>query len=191
MAVITSLGACSRHSTESDPAAETSAESAAVGTPSAASSGAGQATTPGAGGQILTLEGLSTLKLGQPVPDASSWSERGAQASDTCRIITSPDYPGVYAIAEQGKVRRITAGEGATARTIEGIGPGSTRKQVDEAFPGLRESPHKYISGGKYLTAPVSSRDDPAVRLELSPSGKVTVLHVGMMPQLGYVEGCS
>lgn len=187
VAVITSLGACSGEGSESSPT-----EAATTSTPEPAKpEDASSAAVPGAGGRFLTLEGLGPLRLGQAVPDGSSWAERGAQASETCRVVSSPDYPGVYVIAEQGKVRRISASEGASVRTVEGIGPGSTRKQVDEAFPGFRESPHKYVSGGKYLTAPNAESGDPAVRMELSPSGKVTVLHVGMMPQLGYVEGCS
>lgn len=188
VAVITTLGACSGGgSSDSVPteAAVTAAPEPAMPQETA------PAAVPGAGGRFLTLEGLGPLRLGQTVPEGSSWAERGAQASETCRTVTSPDYPGVYAIVEQGKVRRISAGEGASVKTIEGIGPGSTRKQVDEAFPGFRESQHKYVRGGKDLIAPNAPSGDPAVRLELSPSGKVTALHVGVMPALGYVEGCS
>lgn len=195
VAVITSLGACSRSGSDSEATAEASAPAVANAPRPAAPASSSAAPQPGsvpdAGVQVLTLEGLNTLRLGQPVPDGSTWAERGAQASETCRVITSPDYPGVYAIAEQGKVRRISVSDGSGVKTVEGIGPGSTRKQVDEAFPGFRETPHKYVTGGKYLTAPNAPSGDPAVRLELSPSGKVTVLHIGMMPVLGYVEGCS
>lgn len=140
---------------------------------------------------VLTLGGLGTLKIGQPVPKGGTWAERGAQASDTCRLVSSPKYPGVYAIAEQGKVRRISVSERSDVRTIEGIGFGSTRAQVDNAFPGFREEPHKYVDGGKYLTAPGVTKDNPGVRFELDQTGKVTAVHVGTMPVLSYVEGCS
>lgn len=59
-------------------------------------------------GNVLALEGLGDLLIGRAVPAGNKWTERGAQASDACRTISSPDYPGVYAIIEQGKVRRIT-----------------------------------------------------------------------------------
>lgn len=143
------------------------------------------------GDHVLTLDGLGALKIGQPVPKGGTWAERGAQASDTCRLVSSPKYPGVYAIAEQGKVRRISVSERSDVRTIEGIGFGSTRAQVDNAFPGFREAPHKYVEGGTYLTAPGATKDTAAVRLELDPAGKVTAMHVGTMPVLGYVEGCA
>ena len=143
------------------------------------------------GDHVLTLEGLGALKIGQPVPKGGTWAERGAQASDTCRLVSSPKYPGVYAIAEQGKVRRISVGERSDVRTIEGIGFGSSRAKVDDAFPGFREAPHEYVDGGKYLTAPGATKDNAGVRFELDQAGKVTAMHVGTMPVLGYVEGCA
>jgi hypothetical protein len=143
------------------------------------------------GNHVLTLDGLGELKIGQAVPKGGTWAERGAQASDTCRLLSSPKYPGVYAIAEGGKVRRITVSEKSDVRTAEAIGFGSSRAQVDGAFPGFRESPHKYVEGGKYLTAPGAEKGNVAVRFELDASGKVTAMHIGTMPVLGYVEGCS
>ena len=143
------------------------------------------------GDHVLTLDGLGALKIGQPVPAGETWAERGAQASDSCRLVSSPKYPGVYAIAEQGKVRRISVSERSDVRTIEGIGFGSSRAQVDDAFPGFRQEPHKYVEGGKYLAAPGAENGNVAVRFELDPAGKVTAMHVGTMPVLGYIEGCS
>lgn len=140
---------------------------------------------------VLTLGGLGALKIGQAVPKGGTWAERGAQTSETCRLLSSPKYPGVYAIAEGGKVRRITVSEKSDVRTAEGIGSGSTRAQVDGAFPGLRETPHHYVEGGKYLTAPGAEKGDVAVRFELDAAGKVTAMHTGTMPVLGYVEGCA
>ncbi|MEJ6011305.1 hypothetical protein [Novosphingobium aquae] len=195
---ITSLGACSGQRSDSEPTSEAanasgaSAQSAldAVVSPTAAVQ-FGDAAGPGAGGRVLTLSGLGTLLFDQAPPGDGPWSERGAQASDTCRVITSADYPGVYAITEGGKVRRITAGASSNVTSIEGIGVGSTRAQVNDAFPGFQETPHKYVAGAKYLTTPGAENGRPAVRLEMSPQGKVTAIHIGMMPTLGYVEACS
>lgn len=143
-------------------------------------------------GNVLALEGLSDLRIGQPVPASSNWTERGAQASDACRTTSSPDYPGVYAIIEQGKVRRITAGRNSSVRLSENIGVGSTEKEVLRSFPGFRAEPHKYVaSPAKYLTAPNAASGDSALRFEIGSDGKVSLIHVGMMPVLGYVEGCS
>jgi hypothetical protein len=196
IAAITTLGACSGQRSDSaatqEAAIDASASSSfdAVVSPTSAAE-FGDAAGPGAGGRVLTLVGLGTLHLGQPLPGDGPWAERGAQSSDTCRVISSADYPGVYAITEGGKVRRITAGEGSNVKTIEGIGVGSTRAQIEESFAGFEETPHKYVAGGKYLTTPGANKIDPAVRFELSPQGKVTAMHFGIMPTLGYVEACS
>jgi hypothetical protein len=55
---------------------------------------------------------------------------------------------------------------------------------------GIRK--HKYQDApAKYLTAPNAASGDPAVRFEIGSGGKVSLIHVGIMPALGYVEGCS
>lgn len=142
--------------------------------------------------QKLTLDGLGALKIGQPVPAGSGWAEHGAQASDTCRTISSPDHPGVYAIVEGGKVRRVTLGERSTVKLAEGIGVGSTEAEVRAAFPGFRQAPHEYVDPpAKYLTAPSAEAGDPALRFEIGADGQVSLVHVGTMPVLGYVEGCA
>lgn len=140
--------------------------------------------------KVIGLEGLADLKLGQPPP--ASWAEHGAQASDTCRTVTSPDYPGVYAIVAGGNVRRITVGQRSDVKLVEGVGVGAAEADVAKWFAGFRSEPHKYVEApAKYLTAPNAASGDPAVRFEIGADGKVSLIHVGMMPELGYVEGCS
>ena len=141
---------------------------------------------------VLALEGLSDLAIGKPVPAKSSWAERGAQASDECRTMTSPDYPGVYAIVEGGAVRRISAGQRSSIKLAEGLGVGATEAEVKKWFPSFRVEPHKYEAApAKYLTAPNAPGGDSALRFEIGSDGKVSLIHVGTMPVLGYVEGCA
>lgn len=151
-----------------------------------------EAASPAASQPVLRLEGLGPLRIGAPVPANSGWGERFAQISDACRTVSSPDLPGVYAIVEGGRVRRITLGRGSAVRLIEGIGVGATEAEVRAAFPGFREAPHEYVDPpGKYLTAPNAASGDPALRFEIGADGKVSLVHVGTMPVLGYVEGCA
>ena len=126
------------------------------------------------------------------MPAGSGWAERGAQISDECRTVSSPDFPGVYVIVEGGKVRRITIGERSDVKLIEGIGTGSTEAEVRAAFPGFRLAAHKYVDPpAKYLTAPNAEGGDPALRFEIGEDSRVSLVHVGTMPVLGYVEGCA
>lgn len=145
-----------------------------------------------ANAQTLTLEGLGPLKIGQPVPGDSGFAPRGAQIpGSTCGTVSSPDYPGVHAIVEGNAVRRITAGQRSTVKLVEGIGVGATEQQVLADFAGFRSTPHKYVEApAKYLTAPNADSGDPALRFEIGQDGKVSLIHIGTMPVLGYVEGC-
>ncbi len=143
-------------------------------------------------GRTLALEGLGALRIGEAVPRGSGWAERGAQIDEGCRTVSSPDYPGVYAIVTEGKVRRITVGQRSNVKLVEGIGVGSPEREVRQAFGGFRAEPHKYEDRpAKYLTAPNAASGDPALRFEIGQDGKVSLIHVGTMPVLGYVEGCA
>lgn len=171
-----------------ESAAATTDDSALDGDPSAPPAATG---TPAPDRMTLSLEGLGGLVVGKPVPKGSSFAERGIQISDTCRTVSSPDYPGVYAMTDSkgGDVRRITVGKGSDVKLVEGIGVGATEKDVLAAFPGFRSTPHKYAeTPSKYLTQP---GNDPRLRFEIGDDRRVSLIHVGMMPFLGYVEGCA
>ncbi|MBD3731000.1 MAG: hypothetical protein IE933_15015 [Sphingomonadales bacterium] len=147
-------------------------------------------TSPGLPSTTLRLEGLGDLAIGQPLPAASSFAVRGAQIpGSSCKIASSPDYPDVYALIEQGEVRRITVSGDSRVRLVEGIGPGSSEAEARQAFPGFVATPHKYVEApAKYLTQPGK---DPRLEFEIDHDGKVSAVHVGLMPQLAYVEGCA
>lgn len=145
-----------------------------------------------AGARVIGLEGLGDLRIGEPVPAGSGWKSRGAQAGDQCTTVTSPAYPGVYAIVENGRVGRITVGKRSDVKLMEGIGVGAREAEVEKWFAGFRSEPHKYEEApAKYLTAPGAERGDPALRFEIGRDGRVSLIHVGTMPALGYVEGCA
>lgn len=189
------LAACSANRNDEPGAAAT--ESAAAATDDSAMADArdlaptSPAAGPTTGGRVLALEGLGHLVIGKPIPAGSSFAERGAQIDDTCRTVSSPEYPGVHAITEGqgGPLRRITVGERSDIELAEGIGVGATEQEVLAAFPGFRATPHKYVSApAKYLTQP---GNDPRLRFEIGENGRVSLIHAGLMPELGYVEGCA
>ncbi len=184
------LAACSPEPADAPDTAPDAANQATP--PAAASPPPSAAPPPSAPANMLTLDGLGALRIGQAVPAGSGWAERGAQISDECRTVSSPDFPGAYAIVEDGKVRRITIGERSDVKLAEGIGVGASEAEVRAAFPAFREEPHVYIGlPAKYLTAPNAEAGDPALRFETDADGEVSLIHAGTMPVLGYVEGCA
>lgn len=184
------LAACnSQPAPDAEPAAD---ETAAM---TQAPPIAPEKTVPGAdpvrSPDILSLAGLGDLRIGKPVPADSRWRAAGAQASDSCLVFSSPDYPGAYAIVEGGKVRRISIGQRSQVSLVEGIGIGATEAEVLQYFP-FPATPHKYVDApGKYLTAPNADSGSSALRFEIGSDGTVSQIHVGTMPVLGYVEACS
>ncbi len=190
-ALLLCLAACSQEPANApDPAANAANQSAAAPPSPAPSAPTPAETRPAA--NVLTLEGLGALQIGAAVPAGSGWAERGAQISDACSTVSSPEFPGVYAIVVGGKVRRVTVGERSDVELVEGIGTGATEAAVRAAFPGFREAPHEYSEApAKYLTAPNAPGGDSALRFEIGTDRKVSLVHVGTMPVLGYVEGCA
>lgn len=167
-----------------EPVVDESAVAAPAAAPAAPATGA----TVDA--NTLTLEGLGDLVIGRPIPAGSSFASRGAQLpGSTCRTASSPDYPGIYAMTVDGELRRITLSDESAVALVEGIGAGASEAQVRAAFPGFEESPHKYLAApGKYLTQPGG---DPRLRFEIGADRKVSLIHVGALPELTWVEGCA
>ncbi|EMD82958.1 hypothetical protein [Pacificimonas flava] len=195
------LGACSSASDDPAPDATATESSTTEIAPSpesatqensAMADADDEAVTPATADGVLGLEGLGELRIGEPVPADGTWAERGAQTGDACRTVSSPDYPGVYAIVTDGQVQRITAGQRSDVTLAEGIGVGASQAEVTEWFAGFREEPHKYVEApAKYLTAPNAESGESALRFEIGEDGKVSMIHVGVMPVLAYVEGCA
>lgn len=185
------LAACSSEPSAPDATADP-ANSVATGARAPEAPAPPPSPSPEPGTDLLTLEGLGPLRIGEPVPPGSGWSEKGAQISDSCRTVSAAAHPGVYAIVEGGRVRRISLGQRSDVKLAAGIGVGATEREVRAAFPGFREEPHKYVEApAKYLTAPNAPDGDAALRFEIGADGKVSLIHVGTMPVLGYVEGCA
>ena len=141
---------------------------------------------------MLTPSALGKLRVGEKVPAGSEWGERFAQVPGGCRTISSPKFPGAHAIVEDGIVRRITIGERSAVTLVNGIGIGATEAEVRASYPQFVEEPHKYVAApGKYLTAPDAAEGGPALRFEIGADRKVSLIHAGTLPVLGYVEGCA
>ncbi|UYV16682.1 hypothetical protein [Porphyrobacter sp. ULC335] len=187
-ALVLCVGACAPGPADTSDAGSATGSSSAPAATAAANTSAAALSER----NVLGLEGLGMLRLGEPVPPTSSWIERGAQVPGSCTTITSPEFPGVYAIVEARKVQRVTVGGQSEVKLREGIGVGTPEAEVRAAFPNFREEPHKYVeSPAKYLTSPDAVPGRVALRFEIDRDGKVGFIHVGLMPVLAYVEGCA
>ncbi|MCJ2179751.1 hypothetical protein [Novosphingobium album (ex Hu et al. 2023)] len=199
-ALILVLAACSSKPTaaEEPPATPVASDGGAADTvtgdenASDAAAGTKPMVMPVGTPPVLEPEGLGELRIGKAVPAGSGWRDLAAKDPDVCHIFESGDFPGVYAIVENGKVRRITAGEEAGVTLADGIGVGASEAAVKAAYPGFKSEPHAYDSDpAKYLTDPAAGERHPGLRFEIGQDGKVSLIHAGTMPDLTYVEGCA
>ncbi|MCW3834627.1 hypothetical protein ACFQ1E_03830 [Sphingomonas canadensis] len=189
-ALALSLPACS------PKPAETPANDAAANAVDANAAAPATAPSPAAAAaaaaNVLTPEGLAELRIGEPLPAGTAWKKDEQQASDSCITYSAAAFPGVYAIVEDGAVRRISVVEGTAVKLATGIGIGATEAAVRAAYPGLIERPHDYTPApAKNLTTPGTKGRNPGLRFEIGEDGKLSIIHAGAEPVLGYSEGCA
>ena len=180
------------------PGAPDNPGSAAPGAPAppAAPDDAAESPAPAATRVALRPAGYDTIRIGAAPSTATGYSLTDDRSyDDGCRIYLSSRLPHFYAIVENGVVMRITAygdeSGASSVRTDRGIGVGSTEAEVRAAFAPLREEPHHYVEAPAKDLFFGGTEEAPGLRFEIGADGRVSSLHAGLMPTLGYVEGCS
>jgi hypothetical protein len=66
---------------------------------------------------------------------------------------------------------------------------GMTKAAVQVLYGSIEAQPHKYVDGAEYLRVR-APHGDALLVFETDAAGKVTRWHVGVPPQVDYVEGC-
>lgn len=116
---------------------------------------------------------------------------------DFSLLFLAPERTSPVADAEAGVLGRVSV-EGlidhSPARTEAGVGIGSTKAEVLEAYATdvVEVSPHQYVEGGEYID--VSGSQDPVptlLRFETDGDAKVTSIHGGLPDAARLIEGCA
>jgi hypothetical protein len=146
---------------------------------------------------VLTAGGYDTIRIGARPAEAEGYelADDGSY-EESCRIYTSPRLPSSYAIVEDGRIMRLTGFQERESgpsplRTDRGIGVGSTEAEVRAAYTPLQEQPHHYVEAPAKDLFFGGTEREPGLRFEIGADGRVTNVHAGLMPVLGYVEACS
>ena len=112
--------------------------------------------------------------------------------SEECQYVRSEDWPsGVSVMVARGGVVRIDV-DSAGIRTAEGIGVGDPDSRIREVY-GARaaETPHKYVTGGKYYSVVGPSATDSSHRIVFeTENGRVARFRAGRLPEVEWVERC-
>ncbi|WP_372786123.1 hypothetical protein [Phenylobacterium sp.] len=152
------------------------------------------ASTAAAGPAPLTAEGWGKLRIGMRERDAVRLfhlkvSRNDGVSSDECREDAWPGHPGIWVMAQQGRVTRISVTADGP-RTDKHVGVGSREADIARAYgPALIVSEHSYEEApAHYLTA-WAVKGRRGVRFETDRLGKVTAFHVGDR-SIEDIEGC-
>ena len=153
------------------------------------------ATTPSGSG-LARYDGYGDMRFGMTEDEArKAWGGKlNGESGGGCHYLNPvwEKAPSYFAFMfDEGKFVRYDVGNDKE------IAPGGGRRgmseaQIDAAYPGrVGKSPHKYVSGGKYLRVQAGDGGDGVLVFETDAAGKVTEWHAGLAPQVDYVEGCS
>lgn len=94
-------------------------------------------------------------------------------------------------MVEDGKFVRVDVGN--DKETAPGGGKrGMSADEIGKLYAGrVEQQNHKYVQGGHYLRVSDSAGGAGTLVFETDATGKVTAWHIGVPPQVDYVEGCS
>jgi len=201
------LAACAK--VEERPADTTSVTTSTTGTtttttpPTTSGTGSTQSpppssgTTPEPAGWTVTERGIGNLRAGMTVAEARAavpaFSVAASRDSTACTYAKTDGLPpGVMVMVEGGKVVRVEVRRGTIA-TSTGARIGDSEDRIKTLYPGqVAVTPHKYTTGGHYLTVVPASGADASYRIIFETDGKKVVNYrAGLRPQVEYVEGCS
>ena len=170
------------------PSTQPSTPSGGSTTPSAPSGGS---TTPN---MTVTANGVGPIRAGMTVTQAASAIGGGFAAPQGydggCGYATLTKAPaGLAVMLENGKVARVEVRSGSTA-TAAGAKIGDSEARIKSLYAGrVASTPHKYVSGGHYLT--VTPPGGGNNRIIFETDGKVvTEYRAGAQPAVAYVERC-
>ena len=99
--------------------------------------------------------------------------------------------PGIGLMVGEGTIKRVEVRRGEFA-TAAGARIGDSEERIKSFYPGrVTVTPHEYTDG-HYLTVVPSSMADSAYRIVFETDGsRVLRYRAGILPHVGYVEGCS
>jgi len=168
----------------------------AVGEPNPSAPGGFQPPVPGPspGSGLARFDGYGDMKFGMDEAAArKAWGGElnGKVQGDMCTYLSPKSNKSMSYFAfmfEGGRFVRYDVGNDKE------VAPGGGRRgmpatEIEKLYAGrVQASPHHYVQGGRYLKV---RGDGGAIVFETDAKGVVTEWHVGVEPQVDYIEGCS
>ncbi|HYV97344.1 MAG TPA: hypothetical protein VE967_07835 [Gemmatimonadaceae bacterium] len=139
----------------------------------------------------VSFAGAGPFHPGMSLAQAVVATEGDFWTSDksiACSYFRSNRTPGVKYLFLNRRLARIEVDSGAT--TEAGVGIGATEDQVESAYSGRTSLTKDTFTDGYFLTA--SAPDDSLRKIVFElHNRRVTRYRTGIVPAIGWVEGCS
>ena len=145
--------------------------------------------------ETLTDHSLGAISIGTPAEQARTQlpSHQDDKANyppdNNCYYFVPPEYKGVFYMVIDEKVARIDIDSvDLSIKTTEGVGVGSTKEAVLQAYKEVLISEHPYLApDGEYLEVKLSNGNGLIFE---TLNGSVIAFRLGSYPALSYIEGC-
>lgn len=145
-------------------------------------------------------DGFGRAKVGMTVKEARNASGtrlvalNGGQIQNRgCFYVKPQGGPqGVELMLTDGKISRVDVVKNKQITTVSGAKIGDTEARIKSLYPGqIKVTPHKYISGGHYLTFTSKYPLYKNYRVVFETDGqRVTQYRAGKLPEVEFIERC-
>lgn len=100
---------------------------------------------------------------------------------------------GIEFMLTDGRIARVDVVNNKQITTVSGAKIGDTEAKIKSLYPGkIKVTPHKYFTGGHYLTFTSNYPNYKNYRVVFETDGnRVTRYRAGKLPEVEFVEGCS
>jgi hypothetical protein len=147
-------------------------------------------------GWTVTADGYGPVQIGMSLESVRNLLgallvPRESLSTDCDYLAVGPDGPDVLFMVVAGRLVRIDVRDSAVT-TSEGARIGDSEAMIGRRYGADRvmSTPHAYTDGHYLTVAPPGAGDDH--RLVFETDGRsVTEFRAGLLPMVGWVEGCS
>jgi hypothetical protein len=144
----------------------------------------------------LSEDGLGQIQIGMTLDDAVNMGllNENPNMNPRCDFVypaVGSGIPDVGVMVVRGKIARIDVDTGSVT-TEDGVKIGDTEDKVKSVYGSdLTIEPHKYITGGHYMTVMGDSASAGKALVFETDGAHVSNFRAGRMPEVKWVEGCS
>ena len=190
-AFLLAAAACSTR----EPAGGTADSASTPGAPAASTDSPAVTTPAPTTSWTVTPAGIGQVRVGMTVDelrDVAGGISLPAGGATECTYVRPARVPhGVSVMLANGRVARVDV-DSAGVPSDGGVAVGDSASRVTAAYAGrVTTTPHKYVSGGQYLTVKPTSPTDSTLRIVFeAEGGRITRFRSGRVPEVEFVERC-